>query len=76
MAVIDLGERDGLKQGHVLRIWRHVGKEEDPVTRRTYNIPDEETGLMIVFRTFRRTAYGLIMKADRPVHIHDVVRTP
>jgi hypothetical protein len=76
VAVIDLGERDGLEQGHVLRIWRHVGKDTDPITRRRYNIPDEETGLMIIFRTFRRTAYGLIMKADRPIHIHDVVRTP
>ncbi|MBE9515391.1 MAG: LysM peptidoglycan-binding domain-containing protein [Proteobacteria bacterium] len=76
VVVIDLGERDGLKQGHVLRILRHVGKDEDPVTGRNYKVPDEETGLMIVFRTFRRTAYGLIMKADRPVHINDVVRTP
>lgn len=76
VAVIDLGERDGLEQGHVLRIWRHVGTHTDPLSRRVYKVPDEETGLMIIFRTFRRTAYGLIMKADRPVNIHDVVRTP
>lgn len=76
IAVVDLGERDGLKQGHVLRIWRHVGKDLDPLTNRSYIVPDEETGLMIIFRTFRRTAYGLIMKADRPVHLLDKVTTP
>ena len=76
IVVIDRGERHGLAQGHVLRIWRHVGTETDPITKRRYNVPDEETGLLIIFRTFRRTAYGLIMRADRPVHINDVVRTP
>lgn len=76
IVVIDLGERDGLKQGHVLRIWRHIGRDRDPINKRSYNVPDEETGLLLVFRTFRRTAYGLIMNADRPIHIHDKVTTP
>lgn len=76
VAVIDLGEVDGLEQGHVLRIWRHVGEDTDPVTGRKYNVPDEPTGLMLVFRTFKRTAYGLVMSADRPVYIHDVVTKP
>ncbi|MDH5631379.1 MAG: LysM peptidoglycan-binding domain-containing protein [Gammaproteobacteria bacterium] len=76
IAVIDLGEVDGLEQGHVLRIWRHVGEDTDPVTGRKYTVPDEPTGLMLVFRTFKRSAYGLVMSADRPVHIHDVVTKP
>ena len=73
---INLGKRDGMEEGHVLRIMRHAGKHRDPVTQRYYSLPDEESGLLMVFRTFDRVSYGLIMRATRPVHLLDAVRTP
>jgi hypothetical protein len=60
----------------VLRISRHVGKHRDPVTKNMYTIPDEETGLLMIFRVFDKVSYGLIMNADRPVQLNDVVATP
>ncbi len=39
-------------------------------------LPDERIGLLMIFRTFDRVSYGLIMQADQPVNILDVVKTP
>jgi len=39
-------------------------------------LPDERYGLVMVFRTFDRAAFGLIMQASRPVAINDVVTNP
>lgn len=76
VVALSLGKREGLEEGHVLRVMRHVGKHNDPVTRRDYPLPDEESGLVLVFRTFDKVSYGLVMSATRPIHIHDAVVTP
>jgi len=39
-------------------------------------LPDERFGLVMVFRTFDRAAFGLVMQASRPVAINDLVTNP
>jgi hypothetical protein len=39
-------------------------------------LPDERYGLVMVFRTFDRAAFGLIMQASRPVSVLDIVTNP
>jgi hypothetical protein len=39
-------------------------------------LPDERYGLVMVFRTFDRAAYGLVMNASRPVAVNDVASNP
>ena len=39
-------------------------------------LPDERYGLVMVFRTFDRASFGLVMQASRPVAIHDIVTNP
>jgi len=39
-------------------------------------LPDERFGLVMVFRTFDRAAYGLVMQSSRPVAVNDVVTNP
>lgn len=76
VVAISLGQREGIEEGHVLRVMRHVGSHKDPVTRSNYALPDEESGLLLVFRTFEKVSYGLILNATRPVHILDAVVQP
>lgn len=76
VVAISLGKREGMQPGHVLRIMRHAGRRTDPITHRTYTLPDEESGLLMVFRVFDKVSYALIMDANRAVHLHDVVQTP
>ena len=40
------------------------------------NLPDERYGLVMIFRTFDRAAFGMVMEASRPVTLNDVVTNP
>lgn len=71
-----LGKRDGIEEGNVLRVMRHVGKRRDPITRRDYQLPDEESALLMVFRVYEKMSYGVILRSTRPVHIGDTLVTP
>jgi hypothetical protein len=39
-------------------------------------LPDEHAGQLMVFRTFERVSYGLVMKSERPIQAGDIVTTP
>lgn len=39
-------------------------------------LPDERIGLLMIFRTFERVSYGLVMQSDRQIHAPDIVVTP
>jgi hypothetical protein len=76
IVAINRGTREGIEEGHVLRVMRHVGEHRDPVSRDLYQLPDEQSGLILVFRTYEKVSYALVMDATRPIHIHDSVVTP
>jgi hypothetical protein len=39
-------------------------------------LPDERVGLLMVFRTFERVSYALVMQSSREINVSDVVTTP
>ncbi len=73
---VNLGTKDGMEPGHVLRIMREAGTRKDPVTRKKYKLPPESSGLLMLFRTFDQVSYGLIINATRPINVLDSVVTP
>jgi len=78
IVVINRGTRENMEVGHVLRV-RQAGETiRDPFANRneTVRLPDEDAGLMMVFRTFEKVSYGLIMEATRPIHVGDIVTNP
>lgn len=42
----------------------------------TVVLPYERAGTLMVFRTFDRVSFGLIMSAERPIYLLDAVRPP
>ena len=74
VVILNRGARDGLELGHVLGLFRSEGSV--PVGDRIVPLPQERYGLVLVFRVFNRMSYGLVMTAQRPVHILDVVTNP
>lgn len=76
VVVINKGDRDGLKVGHVLAIYKVGERVRDPVTGETVKVPDTRAGLMMVFRTFDKVSYGLVLKATRTLAVMDKVKKP
>lgn len=76
IVAVSVGQREGVEEGHVLRALYRQGKHRDPVSGRKYKLPDEESGLLLVFRTFEKVSYALVMNATRPLQIGDAVTTP
>lgn len=77
--VLNLGEFDGLQRGHVLAVYRAGTDARDVVSsdsRDSIQLPDTRAGLAMVFRTFDRVSYALIMKAEQDIRLHDAVRKP
>jgi len=76
---IDLGTREGIEPGHIFRIYQDGALIKDTVSGKRNDmvkLPDEEAGLIMVFRSFEKVSFGLVMKATNFIHIHDFVRTP
>jgi LysM repeat protein len=74
VVIMNRGAREGLESGHVLGLYRSEGKVA--VGDRVVPLPEQQYGLVLVFKVFNRMSYGLIMTAKRPVHLNDVIRNP
>lgn len=79
IVAINRGAREGMEVGHVLRIHQAGEEVKDKVTpaaNDTVTLPDEDAGLLMLFRIFDKVSYGLVMEATRPIHVLDYVKNP
>ena len=79
IVVINRGSREGVDIGSVFEIYQAGELIVDQVSKErnaSVKLPDEKAGLMMVFRTFDKVSFGLIMKASRALHVGDHVRNP
>jgi uncharacterized lipoprotein YmbA len=65
----------------VLSVYRTGEVIRDPVrgnaqTGEKVKLPDELSGTTMVFRTFDRISYALVMEATNDIHVLDTVRNP
>lgn len=78
--VINRGTRDGLVLGNVLSVWQKGQKVPDRVSSGVFphkvKLPDEPAGTSMVFRTYDRVSYALIMEATSEIHVLDTVKSP
>jgi hypothetical protein len=81
VVVINRGAQQGLEPGHVLRVFKTGRLVDDEVAQSGYRaqkvrLPDEPAGTMMVFRTFDRMSYALVMEATSDIRVLDTVRNP
>jgi hypothetical protein len=91
VVAINKGLRDGLVNGNVLAIDRAGDSVRDTYsngasfTRRQdlgtsfakkVKLPDERVGILLVFKTFDRMSYGLVIGAADIIDLMDVVHNP
>jgi LysM domain len=86
VVVINRGTRDGLQPGNVLAVY----SASEPVYDNSKNgfvhapslfakkveLPEERTGTFMVFKTFDRMSFGLIMEATDVIRVADDVQSP
>jgi len=76
VVVLNRGEREGLQVGNVLAIYKRGALVRDRIANETIRLPSERSGLLMVFRTFEKLSYGLVLAAEKPLAINDEVRNP
>jgi len=86
VVALSAGAREGVENGQVYSIYRpgeFVRDEvENPHRITSYfphqqvELPDEFVGHVMIFRTFDKVSYGLIMDGVRPARLEDVLKAP
>jgi hypothetical protein len=79
VVTINKGTADGMEPGHVLAILKTGARLLDrsqPGERVQIKLPDERNGLMMVFRTFERVSYALVLEIADGVKVGDTVVNP
>jgi hypothetical protein len=76
VVAINRGHRDGLQAGDTLAIYKAGEWVKDRVAKQQVHLPDERIGLMMVFYTYEKLSFGLVMQADRQLDVGDLVRNP
>ncbi len=77
---LSLGERNGIQKGHVLDI-NQAGRVvadpfEKPGSLVDVELPEETAGRAMVFRTFEKVSYALVMETTRSIQVGDSATSP
>jgi hypothetical protein len=84
VVVINRGKREGIDAGTVFDIYQSgqlipdqvAGRDRSGKRNQLVQLPDEKAGQLMVFRSFDKVSFGLIMKASSALHVGDRVSTP
>lgn len=76
VVVLNRGAREGLVVGNVLAIHRRGALARDRIAKETIRLPSERAGVLMVFRTFEKLSYGLVLNTNRALSVGDEVLSP
>ena len=73
VVAINRGREHGMENGHVLALLRDTNQIVDKTdeSRPTMRLPGERNGLMMVFRTFDKVSYALVLQINDGVKVGD-----
>ncbi len=78
VVAISLGRRDGIEPGHVLAILKDGAQviDKTDAAKPLLKLPDERNGLLMVFRSFDRVSYALVLDIVTAVNVGDRLISP
>ncbi len=78
IVVINRGADDGMERGHVMAILKDGQRLQDKTdsARPNIKLPNERNGLLMVFRTFDRLSYALVLQVTDAVRVGDRFANP
>ncbi len=78
VVAINVGARDGMKNGHVLQLLTAGQRMKDSTDeeKTMIKLPSEHNGVAMVFRTFDRVSYAIILNVRNTVRVGDHLINP
>jgi len=79
VVTINKGERDGIEVGHLLATFTNGETVRDHNSKhnsKPVKLPNERSGLVMVFKTFNRVSYAITLESSRIIRNYDYLHTP
>ena len=76
VVVVNRGLNSGVEVGTVLAIAKKGALVRDQFAGDYVQLPTERAGILMVFRSFEKMAYGLVLQTTEPLHVGDFVQNP
>lgn len=84
VVALNVGSMNGVNNGTVFSIWHDGARRPDIIANRgalkakmdKVDMPDDYLGHVMVFRTFDKISYGLVMDGIRPARVNDLLKHP
>lgn len=78
VVAINVGRQDGMESGHVLQLLSAGVRMKDTTeeAKTIIRLPSEKNGMVMVFRTFDRVSYALILDVRNTVRVGDHLINP
>ena len=74
--IVDQGREAGLSDGNLLRIERTRGDTKNAVTGKSFALPPQKVGEVMVFRVFPTVSYAVITMATHGILVGDKLVSP
>ncbi|MPR04348.1 peptidoglycan-binding protein [Pseudomonas sp. MAFF 212408] len=68
---LNKGRRDGLLEGQLLTVIKAGATVRDVISGASTTLPDERAGTVLVFRTYEKLSYGVVLSASRSLAVMD-----
>ncbi|MCK3824264.1 peptidoglycan-binding protein [Pseudomonas sp. W2Aug9] len=72
---LNKGRRDGLIEGQLLTVIKAGATVRDVLTGTPTQLPEERAGTLLVFRTYEKLSYALVLSASRALAVKDRFET-
>ncbi len=76
IVAINRGTQQGMEAGQVMAIFQTGELVTDEQLGEKIQMPDTRAGLLMVFRTFEKMSYAIVLKTSRPLAVLDRVGMP
>lgn len=77
VVILDVGFEDGAEDGDVFDIYKYGVTVKDPIIpNKLVKLPNVKAGNLMIFRTFERLSFALVMQAHTMLRVGDLVKSP
>jgi len=76
IVVINKGKREGLQIGNVVAVYQAGEHMFDKESQSSIVLPDTRAGLAMIFESYQKVSFAIVLKTALPLSIFDVIKQP